>query len=94
MTIEIPIRKCEHIIEYSSYNKNYYKLPYKVLYYDCVLEICNEEYDSYLYVFGYLKNLPFKQYDENTFFVHSMYGFNVCHDFITFDTNDMGKEYY
>lgn len=94
MEIKIPISECKHIKEYSSYNKNYYKLPYKILYYDCVLEICNEEYDSYLYIFSNVKDLPFKQYDKDTFFVHSMYGFDILHKNIIFDTNDINKEYY
>lgn len=94
MNITISLKECFHLKERSNYNHNYYKLPYEVSGYNCILEICEEEYDSYLYVLGDIKNVPFNQYDINTVFVYSPYGSDICLENISFDIDDYNKEYF
>ena len=52
MVIKVLKSKCEHLEEHSIYNRNCYKLPFKIEDCSCVMEIYDELWDSYLYHLG------------------------------------------
>ena len=82
MIVKILKSKCEHLKEHSIYNRNCYKLPFKVEDCSCVMEIYDELWNSYLYHFGDII--------DGTF-VSSGIGFEVdysdaCIHYIIFDS--------
>lgn len=82
--ITIPISDCKHIKEISKYNYNYYKLPYEIEGNDVILEICEEDYDSYTYILGKSSEGDFGK-NYNHLFYSCYYGFDKCNDFIILD---------
>lgn len=73
--IVIPKCICELLDGISEYNFNYYKLPEGMEIEKCnvILEICDEDYDSYGHVLGNESEGAFKD-DENHIRYASSYG--------------------
>jgi hypothetical protein len=89
MQVNIPIKICEHLSSISSYNHNYYKLPFDIDGYDVILTICDEYNDSYMYFLGKEKDGQFKNNVDNYF--SCIHGFEVCKDYIILDTKYKNK---
>ena len=91
--MEIQIKKeiCELLRE-SVYNHNYYLLPDGILIdsHSVIYEICDEEYDSYMYILGDMNEVPFEDDSDHTR-IPSNYGFDQCKDYIVIDTTRIGQ---
>lgn len=83
--IEISLSTCTHLASISHYNHNYYYIPVIVDGCNVVLEICDEEYDSYEYYLGKLEEGAFSKNDPDRTFYSCEFGFEKCYRNIILD---------
>ena len=83
MQIKIKKSDCEHIKEWSYYNHNVYKLPYKIEECNYVRETYDESWDNYSYEFGNIKEGKFVSlfYKDSVDFEYDMLNKNIIVEF-------------
>ena len=85
MLVKIPIKICEYIKELSCYNNNYYKLPVVIDKHEYLYLHCQEDYESYDYYLGDLKDGKFIQ-DDNCHYPYVGGSFDEPLDYIVLDS--------
>lgn len=82
--IVISLSTCVHLEDISRYNHNYYQIPVEVDGCNVVLEVCDEEYNSYDYYLGSLEEGAFPDNYDRPFY-GCEYGFDMCRENIILD---------
>lgn len=79
--IEIALSVCTHLKNISTYNHNYYLLPFEIDGCDVVYVICDEFFDDYEYILGRYEEGAFEKDGKHTYY-ECGFGFDKCSEYI------------
>lgn len=88
---KIPRSDCKHLKDISTYNHNYYLLPYEIEGNNVVYEICHEDYEYFEYFFGKSSEGAFDSDISRLFY--SVDATDECFDFIILDEEWRNKSF-